>query len=338
MRQIILQSNFGIENLTEQSVEKPTIEHDEIMLRMQAAALNYVDLAAVEGTLAPNLPLPLIPVADGAGTIEETGADVHGYKFGELVSTLYIPQWRSGHYQTQHTKIEIRPGTGYIAGQLSEYKVFKPYEIIRAPGNLSPQEAATLPVAALTAWNALIYGQVKPGDTVLIHGTGGVSIFALQFAKLFGAKTIITSSSDEKLARARMLGADIMINYKKCPNLIHEVMLATEKEGVGVVVETVGGANLSQSLDVLKPQGHVSLVGFLAGVSSNINLINMNLKRATITGVSVGNAEDFQNMLSAISQHDLKPVIDSTYPLEKSAEAFRHLKSGAHFGKIIITI
>lgn len=338
MRQVILEYKFGIENLTERSVGKPAIRPDEILVRMKAAALNYVDLAAVEGVLSPDLPLPLIPVADGAGVIEAVGSDVRGHNVGELVATVYIPQWQSGRYLAEHTKLGIRPGTGYVDGQLSEYKVFKPQEVIHMPEHLSPGESATLPIAALTAWNALVYGGIKPGDTVLVHGTGGVAIFALQFAKLFGAKVVITSSSDEKLAKAAKIGADFTMNYKTAPNLTHKIMQATGNDGVALVVETVGGDNLSKSLSVLKPQGHISVVGFLGGVGANINLIELNLKRATITGVSVGNTEDFKSMLAAITQHRLKPVIDSTYPLEKTTDAFRHMKSGSHFGKLVITL
>lgn len=338
MRQIVLEHKFGIENLAERVTEKLTIKPDEILVRMKAAALNYVDLAIVEGTLSPDLPLPLIPVADGAGIIEAIGGNVHGYEVGELVSTVYIPQWQSGRYLTEHTKLEIRPGTGYVAGQLSEYKVFKPHQIIHAPEHLSASEAATLPIAALTAWNALVYGNIKPGDTILLHGTGGVSIFALQFAKIFGAKVIITSSSDEKLAKAIKLGADSTINYKTASSLTSEIMQATSNEGVALVVETVGGDNLAKSLAALRPQGHISVVGFLAGTTANIDLIALDLKRATMTGVSVGNTENFRDMLTAITQHRLKPVIDATYPLEKTAEAFRHMKGGSHFGKLVINL
>lgn len=338
MRQIVLENKFGIENLTERSVDKPAVRPDEILVRMQSAALNYVDLAVVEGTLSFDLPLPLIPVADGAGTIEEIGTDVQGYKVGDLVSTVYIPQWQSGRYLAQYTKLGIRPGAGYIAGQLSEYKVFKPHEIISAPKHFSSIEAATLPIAAVTAWNALRYGHIKPGDAVLIHGTGGVSVFALQFAKLFGAITIITSSSDEKLAKAAKLGADFTINYKAHPDIVDEVMRTTENEGVAVIIETVGGDNLQKSLDALRPHGHISVVGFLGGVTAQVSLIDLNLKRATMTGVSVGSKEDFLDMLSAICHSELRPVVDATYPLERTGEAFRHLKSGLHFGKLVITL
>ena len=338
MRQIVLEHGFGIEHLTERTAAKPVIKPDEVLVRMQAAALNYVDLAIVEGALGQNLPLPLIPVADGAGIIAETGASVQEFKAGELVSTLYIPSWPSGRYLPCHTGLEIRPGTGYTAGQLSEYKAFKPHEIIRAPEHFSPLEAATLPIAALTAWNALIYGGIKPGDTVLIHGTGGVALFALQFAKLSGAKVIITSSSNEKLAKASNLGADVTINYKTPGDLVQDIKDASGGAGADLVVETVGGQNVAKSQAALKPQGHISVVGFIGGIEASLNLIELNLKRASITGVSVGSTQDFRDMLAAVTLHKLKPVIDAVYPLERTAEAFRHMKSGAHSGKIVISL
>lgn len=337
MKQIVL-NKFGIANLTLQSVPKPAIGTGDILVRMKAASLNYVDLALVEGTLNPDLPLPIYPVADGAGIVEEIGPGVTGFKAGDLVSTVYIPPWKAGRYRHEFTSLEIRPGTNGVPGQLSEYKIFQAHEIIQAPRHLSAEEASTLPVAAVTAWNALAYGNLKPGDSVLIHGTGGVGIFALQFARLFGAKIIITSGDDEKLATAGSLGADFGINYKKTPDIAHEVLRITNNEGVNLVVETVGGDNLNLSISCLKTQGLISLVGFLAGISANINIIDLNMKRATITGVSVGSTQDFEDMLLAITLHKIKPIISATFPLEKASEAFHFLKNGSHLGKVVIQI
>jgi NADPH:quinone reductase-like Zn-dependent oxidoreductase len=338
MRQVVLQNSFGIENLIERSAEKPAIRPDEILVRMHAAALNGLDLAVVETGLGMNLPLPLIPVADGAGTIEAVGADISGFQVGELVTTLFVPPWRSGRYLTAFNSPALRPGLGAVAGQLSEYKVFRPNDIIHAPRGLSPTEAATLPVAALTAWNALSLGRIKPGDPVLIHGTGGVSVFALQFAKMFGAEVIITSSSDEKLAKAAKLGADVTINYKSHPDIVAEIMRATANEGVALTVETVGGANVAKSQAATRPHGHVSMVGLQGGMNADINLMLLNMSQATLTGVNTGSAQDFADMNAAISQNGLRPVVDATFPLEHAAEAFRHLKSGSHFGKVVVTL
>jgi NADPH:quinone reductase-like Zn-dependent oxidoreductase len=338
MKYVALTNGFGIENLSVQSESKPAPKGDEILVRMKAAALNFVDLATIKGQLDPNLKLPFIPVADGSGVIEQVGDSVHGFKPGDRVATLYIPSWGSGPYKHEHIDLSIRPGAGRVCGQLAEYKVFRPHEIIGIPDNLSFAEGATLPIAGLTAWNALAYGGLKAGDTVLLYGTGGVSIFALQFAKASGGKVIITSSDDAKLARASRLGADAVINYRTNADVSEEVARLTARRGVDLVVETVGGPNVEQSLKALRPEGSISIVGFLNGVEANINLITLNLRRVAIRGVSVGNTDDFHDMLAAITENKLKPVIDSEFDLAHTADAFRHLEAGKHFGKVVINL
>jgi len=213
LREIVVEGGFGIENLTQRDVEIPMPGERELLVRMEAASLNYVDLAMIEGTLDPSLRSPFVPVADGAGVVEQVGLLVDEFRVGDRVSTMYIPPWRSGRYERRYTSLAIRPGGGHVPGQLAEYKLFTPEEVVLAPLYMSAIEAATLPIAALTAWNALAYGEARAGDTVLIHGTGGVSLFALQFAKILGLRAIITSSSDEKLQRTVDLGADRTINY-----------------------------------------------------------------------------------------------------------------------------
>lgn len=338
MRYVSVTNSFGIDSLTLGSVPEPKPSDDEILVRMKAASLNYVDLAVVNGKLGADTPLPFIPVADGSGIVEEVGGNVQGFKPGDRVSTLYIPSWSGGRYRREHTALSIRPGAGVVPGQLSEYKVFRAHELIHVPASLSFAEASTLPIAGVTAWNALAYGRIKVGDTVLLHGTGGVSIFALQFAKMSGARVIITSSDDKKIERAIGLGADLAINYKNHADVSEEVMRLTDNQGVDLVVETVGGSNLEQSLNSLRPQGHISVVGFLAGAEANITVIPLMLNRATIMGVSVGSTDDFRDMLAAVSAHGMKPVIDSTFSLDQTIQAFRHLESGKHFGKIVIEL
>lgn len=338
MRVASLANAFGIENLSIQRAAVPVPGDDDILVRMRAASLNYVDLAVVTGKLDATLPLPFIPVADGAGEVEAVGRNVRGFKTGDRVATLYIPSWSGGRYCHRHTLLAIRPGAGKVPGQLAEYKLFQAHELIHVPPALGLDEASTLPIAGLTAWNALAYGRIKAGDTVLLHGTGGVSIFALQFAKSHGARVVITSSDDKKLERAVRLGADCSINYKNGKDLAEQVMALTDQQGVDIVVETVGGSNLANSLRSLRPQGHISVVGFLAGVESSVNLIALNLNRATITGVSVGSSGDFSDMLAAVSLHGLKPVIDSRYRLEQVQQAFRRMECGKHFGKIVIEL
>lgn len=334
----LMASDFGIENIRLESGPEPKYGDDEVLVRMKAASLNYVDLAVVTGKLGADIPFPFIPVADGAGIVEAVGGKVRNFQPGEQVSTLYIPSWTGGHYRREYTGMAVRPGAGGLPGQLSEYKVFRPHELIRVPAFLNFAEASTLPIAGVTAWNALAYGRIKAGDTVLLHGTGGVSVFALQFAKMHGARVIITSSDDKKIERARALGADFTINYRNQAEVSAEVLKLTAGQGVDLVVETVGGSNLEQSIRCLKPEGHISVVGILAGVEAHLNVIPLMLNRLTITGVSVGSTDDFRDMLAAMSAHGMKPVLDSTFPLDQTAQAFKRLESGKHFGKIVIEI
>jgi NADPH:quinone reductase-like Zn-dependent oxidoreductase len=338
MKLVVLKGGFGIGRLTPTDAPEPSVGPGNILVRIKAASLNYVDLLLVKGQLHPNIRPPFIPVSDGSGVVEEVGPGIKDFKPGDHVATTYIPEWNDGRYTPENSRFESRPGSGTSSGQLVEYKVFSKNELIKIPESLSFEEAATLPIAALTAWNALAYGRLKAGDTVLLHGTGGVSVFALQFAKAAGAKVIITSSNDKKLAMARELGADYLINYGQTPNWVSEVFTMTDAQGVDIVVETVGGGNLIKSLEALRLEGHISVVGFLAGIESAINLISLNLKRASISGCSVGSTRDFADMLKAISANRIHPVIDRKFPLEQAAEAFRYLESGKHFGKIVIDL
>jgi len=338
MKLITLNSEYGVNNLTLTDAIPPKMVPGAILVKMKAASLNYVDLLLVKGQLNPDIKPPFIPVSDGAGIVEEVGLDVVDFKAGDHVVTTYIPDWVDGRYTPENSRFENRPGSGTSSGQLVEYKLFRSSELIKVSDSLTFAELSTLPIAALTAWNALAYGKVKAGDTVLLHGTGGVSIFALQFAKASGAKVIITSSSDKKLVQASVLGADHLINYRKKSSWVPEVLSMTDGEGADVVVETVGGNNLNKSLEALRLDGHISVVGFLDGVQSPINLISLNLKRAKIHGLSVGSRQDFLDMLKTISVNQIKPVIDKIFPLKQTAEAFSYLESGSHFGKIVVEL
>ena len=238
MKTIVLKDGFGIDKLTITHAPSPNVAPGMILVKMKAVSLNYVDLLLVKGQLDPNIKPPFIPVSDGAGIVEKVGPGIKDFKPGDHVATTYIPEWIDGRYTPENSKFETRPGSGTSPGQLVEYKVFSNNELIKVLESLSFAESSTLPIAALTAWNALAYGKVKAGDTILLHGTGGVSIFALQFAKVVGAKVIITSSDDKKLARARELGADYLINYKQTPDWVSDVLTMTDGLGADVVVET----------------------------------------------------------------------------------------------------
>lgn len=335
MKSVILKDNFGIENLTLNDTSMPICGPNEILVKLTAASINYIDLLLVKG-FNPHLKWPHVPLSDAAGTVVEAGKDVQGFNPGDRVVTTYIPDWVSGRYTPENSRFETRPGSGVYPGQLMEYKTFRPNEILKFPDSLSFAEASTLPIAALTAWNALLYAKAKPGETVLLQGTGGVSIFALQFAKAAGIKAIITSSNDEKLERAKKLGADLTINYRKTPDWPENVLKMTNGEGSDIILETVGGGNFNKSLEALRLEGRISVVGFLEKAQSEINLVTLNLKRATIIGLSVGNRDDFSDMLKSISVNNIKPVIDKIFSLAQIREAFSYMEAGNHFGKIVI--
>ncbi len=337
MRVIQLQHGFGLDHLELSEHLKPTPAHEEVLVRLEAASLNYVDLLVVKGLLNPNLPLPYIPVADGAGVVEEVGAGVTAFAVGDKVATTFIPHWLDGRPTADRTDYSTRQGLGTVPGQLAEYKCFHPTQLIHIPANLSAMEASTLPIAGLTAWNALHYANLQAGETVLLHGTGGVSTFALQFATAQGAKVMITSSSDAKLKRAQKLGADILINYKTTPNWEAVVHQVTDGKGADVVVETVGGKNLKRSLNAVRLGGYISVVGLLDGFAATIQTLSLLHHQATIRGMEVGSTQDFAAMNRAIVTNDIHPVIDAKFPLDQTQAAFEYLEQGQHFGKVVIT-
>ena len=288
MKAIALDQDFGISYLQFIEQADPTPAQNEVLVKLQAVSLNYVDLLVIKGVLNPHLPLPYIPVCDGAGIMEQVGADVTAFKPGDKVATTFIPDWIDGRPTEAKTSYATRQGLGAVPGQLSEYKVFSVNQLVHSPAPLSAIEASTLPIAGLTAWNALKYGNLQAGETVLLHGTGGVSIFALQFAKARGAKVIITSSRDDKLKRAEQLGADFLINYKTKSDWEAVVHQVADGEGVDMVVETVGGQNLQRSLNVLKMGGHIPIVGLLQGFDTSVNALTLLHQQANIHGMEVG--------------------------------------------------
>jgi NADPH:quinone reductase-like Zn-dependent oxidoreductase len=335
MKTIQLRDSFGIDNLHLVEQPQPSPAPGEIRVRMEATALNYVDLLVVKGQLNPHLRLPYIPVADGAGTIDSVGEGVTEFASGDRVATTFVSNWVNGDPTPETTDDSTRPGLGTIPGQLSEYKIFRPHQLIKSPANLSAIEAATLPIAGLTAWNALRYGNIQAGDTVLLHGTGGVSIFALQFAKAHGARVIITSSSDTKLERTRQLGADLTINYKTTPDWAAKVQALTDG-GADLVVETVGGENLQKSINALRMGGHISIMAVMSEFSE-LHTLEFLTKQATIKAMEVGSTRDFEAMNLAIVVNNIHPVIDKKFSFDRTQAAFEYLAGGAHLGKVVIT-
>jgi NADPH:quinone reductase-like Zn-dependent oxidoreductase len=325
----------GIESL--KLVERPTPKPGpgEVLMRVRATALNYRDLAIVKGGLARMMKLPLVPVSDGAGEVVETGPGVTEWKKGNRVAGIFTQGWLAGPPFAGMYSTSLGGG---INGMLAECVVLKASGLVRVPDYLTFEEAATLPCAAVTSWNALVTeGHLKPGDSVLVMGTGGVSIFALQFAKMYGARVIATSSSDTKLERLRQMGASDLINYKTTPNWDERVLELTGGAGVDHVVEIGGAGTLPKSINAIKSGGVVSLIGILAG-AGQIDPMPLLFKNARVQGIMVGSREMFEAMNRAMAVNNLHPVIDHIFPFSQAPDAYRHLESGAHFGKVCIAV
>lgn len=303
-------------------------------MRIRAVSLNYRDLGSTRGERPGNLPLPFTIGSDGAGEVTAVGAGVVKWKVGDRVIPTFFQDWPTGCMTREIMGTALG---GAMQGVVAEYLIAREGALVRMPEGLSFEEAATLPCAALTAWHALVgHGHLKAGDTVLTLGTGGVSIFALQFAKLHGARVIITSSSDDKLAKARELGADETINYKTTPDWEKRVFELTNKRGADHVIELGGAGTLQKSLGAVRFGGRVSLIGVLTGFEGLINPWPVIAKSVTVQGIYVGSREHFEAMNKAITLHQMKPVIDRIFAFEETQSAFEHMASGAHFGKVVI--
>lgn len=324
----------GPKGLTLNEIATPQPQAGEVLVRIRAVSLNYRDLGATRRERPGNLPLPFTIGSDGAGEVVAVGEGVTSWKAGDRVIPTFFQDWPAGGMTREIMGTALG---GALPGVLSEYFVACESALVAIPEGLSFEEAATLPCAALTAWHALIgHGHLKSGDTVLTLGTGGVSIFALQFAKLHGARVIITSSSDEKLAKARALGADETINYKTTPDWEKRVFEMTKKKGVDHVVELGGAGTLQKSLDAVRFGGRVSLIGVLTGFEGLVNPWPVIAKSVTLQGIYVGSREHFEAMNKAIALHQMKSVIDQTFAFEEAVSAFEHMAAGAHFGKVVI--
>jgi NADPH:quinone reductase-like Zn-dependent oxidoreductase len=326
---------FSIDSLKLGQRPVPKPRRGEILVRIKAASLNYRDLAILAQKYLPTLALPYVPASDACGEVVQIGEDVTRFKAGDRVTPIYTQGWHDG-LPTLELRTKRTLGAP-LDGVLQEYVVVPAEEAVSVPANLSDGEAATLPIAALTAWSTLQEGGIKAGDTVLVQGTGGVALFALQFAKVMGARIVVLSSSDAKLARAKQLGADVGINYRRTPDWGVAVKDATQGRGVDIIVETAG-ATMNQSLAAVAFGGFIGIVGFVAGLKAEIPLRSVIGPIIRIQGIAVGSRARFEAMNRAIALHKLKPVVDSTFSLEEAAEAFRHLEQGKHFGKIVIKI
>jgi NADPH:quinone reductase-like Zn-dependent oxidoreductase len=327
-------SAFGLENL--QLLEAPVPEPGigEVRIKVGACSINYRDFMIASGFYKTDIPMPLVPLSDCAGTIDAVGAGVADFSVGERVVSLLWQDWEAGPLEA----LKRTRSTGCEApGVLSEYVVLPVNAIVPAPLRLSDAEAACLPAAGLTAFAALTtFGELRAGGTVLTLGTGGVSLFALQFAKAMGATVVITSSSDEKLARAKALGADHTINYATELNWGERCFDLTG--GADVVIETAGAGTLTQSMAAVAYSGRIAYIGALAGMAGEANLMPLVLKNASIHGITVSHREDHRRMTRFIDGHGIKPVIDHVYDLAGGIEAIKAIASGRHFGKLVVAL
>ena len=335
MKVFQIQDNWSMDNLTLTERPNPEPGPGQVLLQMKAASLNFRDLLVPKrGYGALTGTLPLIPISDGVGEVIATGEGVRRVVLGDRVCPIMIQSWISGPPTMERVSSTLG---GPLDGVMAEYMVLNEDCVVQAPEHLSNEEAATLPCAALTAWSAVVTdGQIKAGDRVLVQGTGGVSLFALQFAKLHGAHVIVTSSSDEKLQRAINLGADEGINYLSTPEWGKEAKRMTDPDGVDLIIEVGGQKTLQQSLRAIRAGGTISLIGVLSGLNMDVSLGPIVTRKVRLQGITVGSRDGMEAMMRAISQHAMKPVIDRTFAFEELREAMDYLKRSGHFGKICI--
>lgn len=334
MQAIQLQQPGGLDNLKVVAMDTPgTPGPGEIKVRLHASSLNFHDYAVVAGMIPTDD--DRIPMSDGAGVVEAVGAGVSEFEVGDPVVSTFFPHWLEG--PARIGDFTTTPGDG-VDGYAREQIIRPATWFTRQPAGYSHAESATLTTAGLTAWRALVVdGGLKAGDTVLVLGTGGVSIFALQFAKMMGARVIATSSSNEKLARLRELGAEHTINYQETPDWGKAVKALTHGEGVDHIVEVGGPGTLPQSIDAVKIAGHIALIGVLTGREGDIPTAKLMAKQAKLQGLIVGSRRHQLEMIRAIEAMNVHPVIDREFALTEIGEAFRYQESGQHIGKICLT-
>ena len=334
MKAFQVESDGGIDAIKSVELPEPKPGAGEVLVKIHTNSLNYRDLGITGGGYFRNDKCPVIPLSDGAGEVVEVGSECSRFRPGDRVAGCFFQDWVNGDINEAQMHTALGGG---VDGVLAEYVVFKEQGLVPVPESLSLEEAATLPCAGVTAWQALVtLGQVKAGDTVLLLGTGGVSVFALQFAKACGARVVITSSSDEKLERAKSMGADMTINYNECPDWEKEVRRLTAGAGVDNVIEVGGPGTLEKSLKCARVSGRVSLIGVLDSPAATISPLLCLFNRVTLQGIYVGSREMFEAMNNGIEVNAIKPVIDKVYEFSEALDAYRYLKEAKHFGKVVI--
>jgi NADPH:quinone reductase-like Zn-dependent oxidoreductase len=325
---------FGIDRLEDVERTRPEPGLREVLVRLKAASLNHRDLMVIKGTYNTKLKRPMVPLSDGAGVVEEAGPGATRFKKGDRVAACFMQTWIDGPPRHEYGASALG---GSLDGMLREFAMFSEEGLVAVPDALTDEEAAALPCAAVTAWHALFEDIAPlPGEAVLLQGTGGVSIFALQFAKAAGLQTIITSSSDEKLARAKELGADEAINYKRTPNWEEEARKLTGGVGVDRIIEVGGSGTMPRSLRAIRTNGIIRVIGALSGGEPSVSPVGILMNSVRLHGVYVGSRAMFERMNRAIEQHAIQPVIDRVFPWIEIREALRYMESGQHFGKICL--
>jgi NADPH:quinone reductase-like Zn-dependent oxidoreductase len=326
----------GVDALQQVERPEPKPAYRQVLVKVKACSLNFRDFAIARGSYRMGVRDNLIPLSDGAGEVVETGPGVSRVKAGDRVAGNFFQRWPGGEPSADAHKSALGGSTD---GMLAEYVVLEEDGVVKIPQHLSLEEGATLPCAAVTVWHAMFeHAKLKAGDTVLLQGTGGVSIFGLQFAKATGIRAIITSSSDEKLKRAKALGAAFGINYKTTPEWDKAALDFTGGTGVDHVVEVGGAATLTRSFGALRPGGKVTLIGGLSGGATELNPGLIFSRRANVQGISVGSTQMFEAMNRAVEVNAIEPVIDRVFPFAEAKAAYHHMGSGAHFGKIVIGV
>lgn len=336
MKQYHLQHDSGTASIHVADVALPEPGSGEVRIRVEAASLNYRDLLILDAATKGGLD-GRIPLSDGAGIVDAIGDAVQDLQVGDRVAASFFRDWRDGPFRTRYMPSAL--GGSETDGMLAEYVVLPPAALVRTPAHLSSVEAACLPCAAVTAWHGLmVRAGLRAGDTLLIQGTGGVGLFGLQLAQAIGAQTILLSSSDEKLARASELGADLGINYRTTPEWDVAVLAATNGEGASHVLELCGPDTYERSIRSVAAGGHIVQIGVLTGFGPKPDLAQLQWRNADIHGVTVGSVAHFQAMNRFVEAHRIRPIIDRTFPASDINDALDLLRSGAHFGKIVVTL
>jgi len=331
-----LQEDFGFDHLELVDREDPDPDRGEVRVRIRAVSINFRDLMVIRGAYNPDQPLPLVPLSDGAGEVEAVGPGVEDLEEGDRVIPLFAQEWQEGPLTRA-----VRASTlgSPLDGTLRERAVFAEEGLVKVPDHLSLQQAATLPCAGLTAWNALTkYRRTTADDTVLLQGTGGVSIFGLQIAHALGARTVVTSSRDDKRERAASMGADHTINYEDTPNWDEAVREWTDGRGVDAVVEVGGAGTLQKSLSVTAPAGQISVIGVLSGGVGDLNILPILMKTLSLQGIFVGSRADFEEYLDFVAEKSLEPCVDRVFEFGELGEALEYVASGHHMGKVVVTV